>query len=136
MKDKIRSTRIEHWASLFAIPGTTWHSTVIQEDAEPLPDLPNVLSYKGKLPDWEATAQLLERCDLTISVDTAVAHLAGHLGKPYWGLIPQPPEWRWGSTGYSTAWYPLATLYRQPIPGAWEPVFQRLETDLRALMHA
>lgn len=124
------------WAPLFATPETEWHSLVVAPDAEPMLPLPNVHDHRASLTDFEATAQLITRCDLTITVDTATAHLAGALGLRYWLLLPQPPEWRWGGTGTTTPWYPLATIYRQPAPGAWVPVFERLHADLLALRHA
>ena len=133
VKDRFRSTPLHLWFPLFALP-ITWHSLVVQEDAESLPTMSNVIDHRGELKDFLCTAHLIEQCDLTITVDTATAHLAGSLSKPYWLLLPNPPEWRWGTMSTSTVWYPLAILYRQPAPGAWEPVFARIHADLSALL--
>lgn len=64
--------------------------------------------------------------DLVISVDTAVAHLAGALGVPVWILIPFAPDWRWLREGETTAWYPSARLFRQEKWGDWDGVFSRV----------
>jgi Flp pilus assembly protein TadD len=64
------------------------------------------------LADWEATASALEQLDGLISVDTAVAHLAGSLGVPTILLLPEPCDWRWGLQGNRTPWYPSVQLLR------------------------
>jgi hypothetical protein len=64
------------------------------------------------LADWETTARALEQLDGVISVDTAVAHLAGSLGVPTLLLLPEPCDWRWGLQGERTAWYPSVRLLR------------------------
>jgi hypothetical protein len=71
------------------------------------------------LTDLAATAGLIEQLDLVLSVDTAVAHLAGALGKPVWLMLPYAPEWRWLGARDDSPWYPTARLFRQPRPGDW-----------------
>jgi ADP-heptose:LPS heptosyltransferase len=83
--------------------------------------------------DFSDTAALLENLDLIISVDTAVAHLAGALGKRVWTLIPFSPDWRWLLDREDSPWYPTMRLYRQPKPGDWETVVQRVKNDLQSL---
>ncbi|MDB5494920.1 MAG: hypothetical protein JWP86_2257 [Phenylobacterium sp.] len=81
--------------------------------------------------DFQDTADLIAGLDLVISVDTAVAHLAGAMGKPVWILLPAVmTDWRWGQAGEATPWYPSARLYRQPSPGDWAGVFDRIKRDL------
>jgi ADP-heptose:LPS heptosyltransferase len=72
--------------------------------------------------------------DLVISVDTAVAHLAGALGRPVWTLLPSAPDWRWLMHRADTPWYPTMRLFRQPQPGAWDPVFAAVAAELRRLV--
>jgi ADP-heptose:LPS heptosyltransferase len=76
-----------------------------------------------ELTDWAQTAAALTRLDLVISVDTAVAHLAGALGVPVWICLAALPEHRWMLDGSETHWYESARLFRQPISGDWESVF-------------
>lgn len=88
------------------------------------------------LRDFADTAALLEAMDLVVTVDTAVAHLAGALGKPVWILLPYAPDWRWMVGRDDSPWYPTARLYRQQADRAWEPVLARVQADLRARLTA
>jgi tetratricopeptide (TPR) repeat protein len=76
--------------------------------------------------DFADTAALLNQMDCIITVDTAVAHLAGILGIKTFLLLPYCPDWRWGTSGNTTPWYPSITLLRQPHHGDWENVIARL----------
>jgi len=76
--------------------------------------------------DLAATAALIANLDLVISTDTAVAHLAGALGKPLWLLLPWQSDWRWGQDLPTTPWYPQARLFRQSSPGNWPELIGRV----------
>jgi ADP-heptose:LPS heptosyltransferase len=65
---------------------------------------------------------MIANLDLVIAVDTAMAHLAGALGKPVWILLPQAADWRWMIARSDSPWYPTARLFRQKTPGDWDPV--------------
>jgi len=67
-------------------------------------------------------AAVLENLDLLITVDTALAHLAGALNVPVWTLIAHFPDWRWMLNRDDTPWYPSMRLFRQPTPGNWDAV--------------
>ena len=84
--------------------------------------------------DFADTAALVARMDLVITVDTAVAHLAGALGRPVWLLLPFAPDWRWGLRADTTPWYPTMRLFRQPAPLDWETVIRRVRDALIAFM--
>ncbi len=76
-------------------------------------------------------AYIVERCDLIISVDTAVAHLAASMGKPTWILIQHDPDWRWGLVREDSAWYPgNVRLFRQSKPDVWDDVIERVRGEL------
>jgi ADP-heptose:LPS heptosyltransferase len=68
--------------------------------------------------------------DLVLSVDTAVAHLAGALGKPFWALLAHPGDWRWLLKRADSPWYPTARLFRQSHAGRWQPVVARVAEEL------
>jgi hypothetical protein len=79
-------------------------------------------SFSEQIRDFADTAALVQSLDLVISVDTAVAHLAGALNRPLWVLLPNPPEWRWLRDRKDSPWYPGARLFRQAAPGDWHGV--------------
>lgn len=69
-----------------------------------------------------------------ITVDTAVAHLAGALGRRTWVLLPSAPDWRWLTEREDSLWYPTARLFRQPRFGDWETVVKSVGAELQALV--
>ena len=82
--------------------------------------------------DFSDTAAAVAEMDLVIAVDTAVAHLAGALGKPVWLLLPHPSDWRWfRHLKNTTPWYPTMRLFRQSHRGEWQPVVARVAEALR-----
>ena len=83
--------------------------------------------------DFADTAALIAGLDLVISVDTAVAHLAGALGKPVWMLSRFDACWRWLRARSDSPWYPTLRVYRQPSPGEWAPAIATLTADLARL---
>ncbi|MTV37238.1 tetratricopeptide repeat protein [Duganella radicis] len=86
------------------------------------------------LADFAETAAVIANLDLVISVDTAVAHLAGALGKPCWLLLPDYRcDWRWMTDRDDTPWYPTMRLFRQPRDGGWAPVIAQVAAALLGL---
>ena len=90
----------------------------------------NLIDNTEDIEDFSDTAAIIMSLDLVISVDTAVAHLAGALGKPVWTLLPFAPDWRWMLNRDDSPWYPTMRLFRQPSPGDWESVISRVHNEL------
>ena len=77
------------------------------------------------------TAGAMMSCDLVITSDTAVAHLAGALGVKTWVALKYVPDWRWFMDRTDSPWYPSMRLFRQQAIGDWVGVFERMESALR-----
>ncbi len=90
-----------------------------------------VYDLSDRLPSFLENAKFLTNVDLVISIDSAVAHLAGAMGKEVWVAIPKVSDWRWNNSNGSTPWYKSMRLYRQNVSGEWKEVFERIEKDLK-----
>ncbi len=101
------------------------HGTTLSSQAVPIHD------FSSQWQDFADTAAFIDNLDLVISVDTAVAHLAGALGKPVWLLNRFDTCWRWGVGRTDTPWYPTLRQFRQPRPGDWETAIAELTDALR-----
>jgi len=100
-------------------------------DQEILAQNPSLAQFVGKIDSFDDTAALIGACDLVISADTSVAHLAGALGHAVWVLLPHVPDWRWMLGREDSPWYPRARLVRQQRPGDWAGVMRQVVQDLR-----
>ncbi len=104
-------------ARLACLPGVT----LIHLRPEPPPH-PAMHDVADGLTDFAETAAAAHACDLILSVDTALCHLAGALGLPVWTMLPHVPDWRWGLQGNATPWYPSMRLFRQHNMADWNSV--------------
>ncbi|PPR21876.1 MAG: hypothetical protein CFH40_01488 [Alphaproteobacteria bacterium MarineAlpha10_Bin3] len=137
--DRFRSCPLNWFAALFDMPGIDFYSIQWGPRAgelTPYQSRLNVTDMTDKLTSFAETAAIIEQVDLVISIDTAVAHLAGALGKPVWTLLPFGGEWRWLFRREDTPWYPTMRLFRQQILGDWRPVFQRIAAALSQLVES
>ncbi len=101
------------------------------------PDISKVFGLKDfshQLTDFAATAALIAGLDLVITVDTAVAHLAGALGIPTWLMLAHAPDWRWMLNRDDSPWYSSMRLFRQERPGDWAGVVERVATALTGIV--
>jgi Flp pilus assembly protein TadD len=101
-------------------------------DQDLLNSYPNISDASPLLSDFADTAAVIAGLDLVIAVDSAVAHLAGAMGKPVWILLPFAPDWRWMLGRADSPWYPSARLFRQERPGDWSGVLSRVGEALAA----
>jgi tetratricopeptide (TPR) repeat protein len=92
-----------------------------------------VTHWQEAIDDYDQTAALACALDLVISVQTAIVHLAGALGRPVWVMAPYSPEWRYGFTGARMPWYPSVRLFRQPSFGEWSPTIAEVAGEVAAL---
>jgi Flp pilus assembly protein TadD len=130
-QDAARSLRLEQLAPVLQVPGVVFYNLqqpVPAGDQSCLRQFSAVIQSDLKLADFLDTASVAAEMDLVISVDTAVAHLAGALGKPVWILLQHSPDWRWFLERPDSPWYPTAQLFRQAERSKWEePIFRVAE---------
>lgn len=129
--DSSRSCPFELFAGLFSVPHARFYSLQVGA-ASPRP-CDGLVDYTGGIRTFSDSAALISTLDLVISIDTAVAHLAGALGMPVWTLLPFVPDWRWLLQRPDSPWYPGMVLFRQPAPGDWTSVFEQVRLKLTEL---
>ncbi|WP_333183646.1 tetratricopeptide repeat protein [Microcoleus sp. B3-D7] len=136
LKDFQRSSDLSYFLQLLDIRGVTFYSLQKEMSAGNrtlLTQIP-VIDLSDNLNDFADTAAVISQLDLVICVDTAIAHLAGALGKPVWILLCFMPDWRWMLEREDSPWYPTARLFRQQTPGDWVGVCDRVKTALKHLI--
>ena len=116
------NTSDDEWVSLQFGPGTE----AIAEEG--LTD--QVADWGQYLHGFSNTAGAVDALDLIISIDSSTAHLAGALGSPVWVMLKHAPDWRWGTDGDTTPWYPTMRLFRQTEPDDWRGVVNRVAQAL------
>jgi tetratricopeptide (TPR) repeat protein len=140
-RDHLRSIPAELFLTLASVPGISFHS--LQYAARPadrsaLSARPAIARDIQKATDFADTAALVAGLDLVITVDTAVAHLAGAIGKPVWIVLHVASDWRWLTERSDSPWYPSARLFRVTPPewldgAGWRPVLDRVAAALAAV---
>lgn len=128
INDANRSIPLGKFAPLGQVPGVSFYSLQLGE--RPIGAPPPLIDHTAFIQDFADTAAFMQHLDLIISVDTAVAHLAGALGRPVWTLLPFAPDWRWLLSRPDSPWYPSMRLFRSEPCEPWEPVLQRVCAEL------
>ncbi len=126
---------LQHWLPLAQCPGLELVSIQKGPGSEQLQQHPTLPWVAGQAAvsaslDFGDTAAILANCDLLISADSGVVHLAGAMGVPTWVALRWIPEWRWLLEGDNTPWYASVRLFRQPRDGDWASVVQRIVREL------
>jgi ADP-heptose:LPS heptosyltransferase len=119
--------------ALLNIPGIAFYSLQKGVQAGEFAHLPSEVPLQdlsSQLNDFADTATVVTQLDLIITVDTAVAHLAGALGRPVWVLLSHWCDWRWMIEREDSPWYPTIRLFRQHQAGDWAGVFERVAEAL------
>ena len=135
-RDRFRSLPLHHLLPLLEMEGVEFfnlqkgHGTA---EIEELPGTARIIDHTAHIEDFADTAAFVAELDLIVSVDTAVAHLAGALGRPVWILLSFVADWRWGLENEQNPWYPTMRLFRQPVVGDWGSAIQRVRVELDRL---
>jgi hypothetical protein len=131
--DRNRSVDLKLLAPLLGVDGLSFVSIqrdLRGDDEAQLARYPNVTHLGSQLADMADTAAIMALTDLAIAVDTSVVHLAGAMGRPTWVMLPFAPDWRWGLSGDTSAWYPQTRLFRQAALGDWPSVIAQVRDAL------
>lgn len=131
--DARRSLPTAALAPLAALPGIAWTNLQLGGKGTELAIMHRMPAPRPDLADLADTAACIAGLDLVVSADTAVAHLAGALGKPVWVMLAHAPDWRWMLGRPDSPWYDSARLFRQPAPGDWDSVVGQVATAIVAL---
>jgi Flp pilus assembly protein TadD len=139
MADEGRSMPVALFEDIARIAGVRLISLQKNAGVEQLLDLPAGLTIETLGEDFDAgdqafldAAAVVAQLDLVITCDTAIAHLAGAMGRPVWVALKHAPDWRWLLNRDDSPWYPTARLFRQPNPGDWPSVFKTLAQAVAA----
>jgi hypothetical protein len=137
--DHRRSLTLTKIAPLLGTPNIVFYSLnpgIRDGDVVALGKHPNVLHLGSQFRDFSDTAAVISLVDLVVTTDTAVAHLAGAMGKPVWIMLAYSPDWRWALDRDRSSWYPTARLFRQATAGDWASVLNQVQRELVALRPA
>ncbi len=129
--DPGRSCPVEALKPLAAIEGINWNSLQVGwNSALPFPMTDNT----SRISDFTDTAALISHLDLVVTIDTAVAHLAGALGKKVFLMVPFAPDWRWMQWWDDSPWYPTMRLFRPIYPADWSGPVSNVITELKRIV--
>lgn len=134
--DRMRSMHLRQFLPIFRVQDVDFVSLQFDRGLEQISQLPGkqrILDPSAHIADFADTAALVSQLDLVIAVDTAVAHLAGALGRPVWVLLPFSPDWRWMLGREDSPWYPSMRLFRQQRALEWDPVIAQVRKQLQIL---
>lgn len=133
-----RSMDFTNFCPLFEIPGIAFYSLQVGEAAREI----TAAGYDGFVANlapfartWRQTARLIASLDAVVSVDTAVAHLAGALGVPVFNMVTRSCDWRWNRNSITTVWYDSMRVVRQKSHDNWGPVVSEVKSQLESMVN-
>jgi tetratricopeptide (TPR) repeat protein len=139
--DRGRSFPVTHFRGISEIPGVHLISIHKGKGELELDALPDDMALELPGPEFDAgddafidTAAVMACCDLIITSDTSVAHLAGALARPVWVVLKHVPDWRWQLDRSDSPWYPTMRLFRQSEPRNWQSAFAQIEAELKQML--
>ena len=135
--DPLRSCRLEDFSPLASLESVCFYSLQLgrgSEQASSPPGGMTLIDLTEQIHDFADTAALIEQLDLVVSIDTAVAHLAGAMGKKVFLMLPFAPDWRWLLERSDSPWYPTMQIFRQKTAGEWDEVVAEVHDALGALI--
>ncbi|MEO8484935.1 MAG: tetratricopeptide repeat protein [Betaproteobacteria bacterium] len=132
-RDRFRSLHLAQVLPILRTPGIRFYSlqkgTAESQLVEWPPEV-EITRLGDAFDDLEDLVAAIGQMDLVLSVCTGPAHIAGAMGKPVWTMISDPPDMRWLVAREDAPWYPTMRLFRQPAPGAWDDVIDRVAREL------
>ena len=135
--DTHRSMAFSEYCPLFDLKDIAFYSLQVGGAANEV----TKLGFQGFVTDlgshtksWKDTAEMISALDVIVSVDTAVAHLSGALGKPTFTLITRASDWRWNRESEQTVWYDSMNVIRQKHQGDWRPCIDRIRSRLETML--
>ena len=137
-RQSVRSVPLDQWLPILSCKDIALVSLQYTDCSAELADLERnhgirVYHWQEAIDDYDETAALVDALDLVISVQTAVVHLAGALGKPGWVMVSAVPEWRYPTTGATLPWYPSLRIFRQRTLGHWQDVIDQVAMELQRI---
>jgi Flp pilus assembly protein TadD len=128
--DRRRSVPFSAFRTLLEVPDLSFISLQTGTAAADASHDRSLLDLSAELHDFDDTAAVVANLDLVVTVDTAVAHLAGAIGKPVWVLSRLDNCWRWLTERSDSPWYPTMRLFRQSVPNDWSSVLSLVRESL------
>lgn len=132
-EDTTKPIKLKTFYKLFNLKNTKFYSLQKGYGIEQLQETKGyeIVDLGSTFKDFSDTAAAIENLDLVISIDTAVAHLAGAMGKPCWVLLPFVLDWRWGTDLNECYWYGSVKTFKQKEAGNWDEVMDMVDKELK-----
>ncbi|MEQ8734991.1 MAG: tetratricopeptide repeat-containing glycosyltransferase family protein [Rhodospirillaceae bacterium] len=127
--DHLRSIPLSFWGEILKIPGVDFYSLQVGTDGTELQAAQkkyNITDVAPELTDFSATAAWVNQLDYVITVDTAMAHLAGAMKKPVWLLVSPANDWRWMKGRHDSPWYRTLHIFRAARIGRWHDLISKV----------